>query len=111
MIDNDKKMRFIDLRAQGWSFDRIAAEIGVSKPTLIKINKKYAARIAEAERIELEELQEKYFLSSRKKIELCGKRLLAVKSLLDERDLSIFTTEQLLGYEARYIKMGNKNLL
>ena len=111
MIDNDKKMRFIDLRAQGWSFDRIAVEIGVSKPTLIKINKKYAARIADAQRIVLEELQEKYYLSSRKKIELYGKRLLTIKSLLDERDLSIFTTAQLLEYEARYIKMGNKNLL
>ena len=111
MIDNDKKMKFIDLRAKGWSFDRIAAEIGVSKPTLIKINKKYATRIATAKRIELEELQEKYYLSSRKKIELYGKRLLTIKSLLDKRDLSIFTTAQLLEYEARYIKMGNKNLL
>jgi orotate phosphoribosyltransferase-like protein len=27
--------RFIGLRAQGWSFARIAAELDVSKPTLI----------------------------------------------------------------------------
>jgi transcriptional regulator with XRE-family HTH domain len=108
MIDQDKKMRFIELRANGWSFDKIATEIGVSKPTLIKFNKKYAARICEAKRIKLEEAQEKYYLSAQKKIELYGKRLLAFKDLLDKRDLSVFTTAQLLEYEARYIKMGKE---
>jgi len=111
MIDSDKKMKFIELRAKEWSFDRIAAEIGVSKPTLIKLNKKYAARIATAKRIELEELLKKFYLSARKKIELHGSRLLTIKNLLDKRDFSIFTTAQLLEYEARYIKMGKENLL
>jgi hypothetical protein len=106
MIDQDKKMRFIELRGRGWSFDKIATEIEVSKPTLIKINKKYAARIAEVKRIVLEEAQEKYYLSTLKKIELYGNRLLKIKDLLDKRDFSGFTTGELLKYEARYLKLG-----
>jgi transcriptional regulator len=106
MIDSDKKMKFIELRARGWSFDRIASEIGVSKPTLMKINKKYAARIAEAKRIVLEEAQEKHYLSALKKIELYGNRLLKIKDVLDKRDFSGFTTGELVKFEARYLKLG-----
>jgi transposase len=32
----DQKEQFIELRAKGVSYDEIAKEIGVSKPTLIK---------------------------------------------------------------------------
>ncbi len=36
MTDAENVARFIMLRSQGWSFTRIATELNVSKPTLIK---------------------------------------------------------------------------
>jgi transposase len=36
MTDQETIARFIFLRSQGWSYDRITPELGVSKPTLIK---------------------------------------------------------------------------
>ena len=36
MTDQETIARFIFLRSQGWSFNRIAVEINISKPTLIK---------------------------------------------------------------------------
>jgi orotate phosphoribosyltransferase-like protein len=35
MKDEETIARFIHLRAQGWSFARIATELNVSKPTLV----------------------------------------------------------------------------
>ena len=110
MLDNDKKNQFIELRGKGMSFDKITKEIGVSKPTLIKLNKELADKIEARKAIELEELQEKYFLSIRKKIELCGGRLVSVKAELDkrikEKGFSEFSTRDLLKFEEKYLRMG-----
>jgi len=37
--------RFIELRSQGWTFARIAAELAVSKPTLVAWSRKHQHRI------------------------------------------------------------------
>ena len=36
MIDTETIARFVFMRSQGWSFNHIAVELNVSKPTLIK---------------------------------------------------------------------------
>ena len=41
MTHLETQNRFVGLRAEGWSFDRIAQELGVSKPTLIDWSRKY----------------------------------------------------------------------
>ena len=41
MKDDDTIARFIPLRAQGWTFDRIAAELKVSPPTLIQRSRQH----------------------------------------------------------------------
>lgn len=113
MISLDQARKFIELRSKDWSFDKISAEMGVSKPTLIKLNKKYAANIVELKKIELDALKEKYFLSERKKIELCGERLLKIKTLLDSRfqdnrGLNSYTSAELLKWEKEYLMISKK---
>jgi hypothetical protein len=44
MNDTQTQQRFVHLRAEGWSFARIAAEINVSKPTLINSSRKFRRR-------------------------------------------------------------------
>jgi transposase len=59
MNDAETQQRFVLLRAEGRSFTRIAEELNVSKPTLIKWSRKYQFEIQNQHAINLEALQEK----------------------------------------------------
>ena len=89
------KENFIQLRAQGWSFDKIARKLRTSKPTLIAWSKEFGIEIGNLRAIAMEALQEKYFLTKAKRIELFGKSLEKVKGELEKRDLSTVSTEKL----------------
>jgi len=96
MKDIDTKERFILLRAQGRSFKSIAEQLKVSKQTLINWSKEFESEISNLRAIELEALQEKFYLSREKRIELFGERLQAMRDELGKRDLSEISTEKLL---------------
>jgi transposase len=91
----DQKDRFIELRAKGVPYSEIEKEIGVSKPTLIKWGKEMQLDISNRHVLELEVLQEKYFVSKVKRIELFGEQLVRLKEELAKRDLSEIPTEKL----------------
>lgn len=46
MKSTSEKQRFIELRARGWSFDKIGQELGISKPTLLKWSQDYHKEIS-----------------------------------------------------------------
>lgn len=75
----ETKERFIELRAKGWSFDKIAKEIGKAKQTLIDWSKELQDEIANRKALELEALYETYYLQREKvgyrPLELCLLRL------------------------------------
>ena len=45
MKDTETKNRFIELRAQGWSYSRIAAELKTCKQTLINWSRDFSIEI------------------------------------------------------------------
>ncbi len=96
MKDQGTKERFIELRARGLSFDKISKELQVSKQTLIDWSKGLQEEIRNLKAIELEALQEKYFLTKEKRLELFGERLKAIKEELDKRDLKDVSTDKLI---------------
>ena len=53
--DNDTKHRFIELRGNGLSFDKIVKDIGVSKGTLLKWEKELKQEISEVVQLEIRE--------------------------------------------------------
>ena len=59
MNDIATQQRFVQLRSQGCSFARIADELNVSKPTLIKWSRKFQYEIQNLRAVELEALQQK----------------------------------------------------
>jgi len=63
MEDNDTKERFVERRARGWPFNKIADEIGVSKPTLINWERDLKESIDNLQAAELEAMYDKYYLS------------------------------------------------
>jgi transposase-like protein len=98
----EQKQRFVILRAKGYSYARIAKELGVSKGTLTAWNTELDAEIARLRAIELEALQEEFFLLKEGRIRLIGEQLKAIQTEIGKRDLSKVNTDKLLELQLRY---------
>ena len=105
MKPDETKEQFIELRAKGLSFDKIAKELGVSKQTLINWSKELSLEVSNIKAIQLEALQEKYYILKEKRIELFGEKLKAINDELSKRDLSDIPTERLLDLLGKYGKL------
>jgi transposase len=66
MKENSVKEKFILLRGEGLSFDKIAKRIKVSKPTLIEWQREFQEEIKEAQEIRFGEILEKYNMIKQK---------------------------------------------
>jgi hypothetical protein len=95
MSDSQTQQRFIQLRSEGWSFARIATELRVSKPTLIKWSRKFQHDIQNLRAIELEALIEKWLSTVETRVDALGHQLLAIEQELSKRDLSTVPTARL----------------
>ena len=98
----EQKSRFIHLRAKGHSYARIAKELGVSKGTLVNWSAELEAEIAQARSVELEALQEEFFLLKEGRIRLLGEQLKAIQAEIGKRDLSKVNTDKLMELQLRY---------
>jgi hypothetical protein len=94
--------RFIELRAQGWTYARLMTELNVSKPTLIAWSRKHQFEIQNLHAIELEALREKWLASTTDRVNALGDQLRRVQTELARRDLSALTTPQLLAAERNF---------
>jgi len=94
--DNDTKNRFIELRGNGLSFDKIVEEIGVSKGTLLKWEKELKQEISEVRFIELEAMIQKYGVLRTERVKSYGEMLEKYRKELSIRDLSDVSTNKLL---------------
>ena len=94
----DEKQQFVELRAKGYSYQKIADQLGVSKPTLIDWSKdeQTSKDIHNQRTLYLDELQEKYAMTKRHRIAVFGEVLSRAKTELDKRDLSEMSTDKLV---------------
>jgi len=98
----ETKERFIELRAKGWSFDKIAKQLGKAKQTLIDWSKELDNEIANLKALELEALYEKHYLLKENRIETFGELLRKLKDEVISRDLSDVPTDKLLELFLKY---------
>jgi restriction endonuclease Mrr len=96
------KERFIELRAKGWSFDKIAKETGKAKQTLIDWSKDLQDEIANRKALELEALYESYYLLKENRLQTFGVMLTKIKTEVERRDLSDVPTDKLLELLLKY---------
>ncbi len=94
--------RFIELRAQGWSFDKIAKDMGKAKQTLINWSKELQEEIANRKALELESLYEKYYLLKEHRLQNFGTMLQKMREEILNRDLSDVSTDKLLDLLLKY---------
>jgi hypothetical protein len=105
------KNRFIELRAKGFSFDKISKQLGKAKQTLIDWNKEFNQEILNLKALEIEVLNEKYFLTKEKRIETFGILLNNLKSEIIKRDLRDIPTDKLLDLFLKYSNQIQKEIV
>lgn len=98
----EQKVKFIHLRAKGYSFAKIAKELGVSKSTLSNWSQELEEQIAKARAMELEALQEEYYILKEGRIKLLGEQLKVIQQELNGRDLSKVNTDRLMELQLKY---------
>jgi transposase-like protein len=96
----EEKQKFIQLRAQGFSFDRIAEELNVSKPTLLGWSGELFEQVQEAVFHEQENLLNQYRVFRKARFEvyssLLSEALQELNKRAKENKLSKMETSQLL---------------
>lgn len=108
MEDLETQKKFIKLRAKGMSYQKISAEIGVHEGTLINWAEELRMEIKNARALELEALQDKYYLLKERRIKLFGEKLKALSEELDNRDYSDVKTEKLFDLFFKIYKLLEK---
>lgn len=105
MKDRHTQEQFIELRAQDWSFDRIAKELNVSKKTLISWSRDFQLEIRNLRALEIDTLQEKYALTRLNRLELFGEKFNSLKEEIKRRNLEDLSTEKLFDLLLKYGSM------
>ena len=95
MHDDKTVQRFIELRAQGWTYARLMTELNVTKPTLIAWSRKHQFQIHNLKAIELEALREEWLASTTERVNALGEQLRRVEAELAAREPAALTTPQL----------------
>ncbi len=91
-----ERQKFIQLRAEGLSLEKIARKMRISKQTLFRWSKKYDSEIAALKAGQLETLREQYYLSIEAKVKMWGKLVNKMEPELVGRRLSNVPSEKLL---------------
>lgn len=106
----ETKEKFIALRADGISYDRIRERLGVSKQTLIKWGKQLANQIAGLREARVDELCEKYLLAKERRIALFAEQLLRLRDELGDRSLDDLTVKEVLSLYLRYLRAVSREI-
>ena len=93
---NDKRLRLIQLRASGHSYQSVAEEIGISKPTAIKWAQEMKDFIADHRAVELDALMKALEITTEAKLRSLSTLLQRTQAELDKRDFADVETTKLL---------------
>src|SRR6478736_8608039 len=100
MKDQETVEKFIELRAQGWSFVRIAAELGVAKSTLTEWSRKFRFEIHNRRALVLDDLQDRILGTVQSRVGGLAEKLSQVENELRQRGLNEVSTSQLYSMAA-----------
>ena len=107
----ETKRRFIELRAKGYSLDKIAKELGKAKQTLLDWSRDLDQEIAQAKALELDSLYESYSLYKEARLKTLGEILSKLKKEVDNRDLTDLPTDRLLDLFLKYEGVVKESLV
>lgn len=102
MNTTDKKLAFVQARAEGKSYSAIAKELGISKATCTKWSKDLEQEIASLKDEQLNELYQAYSMTKAARIKKLGDTISAIDDALAKKDLSEIPAEKLLDLSLKY---------
>ncbi len=102
-MDQANKSRFIELRAAGHSYNKIAKKLKISKPTLIKWSREFSNDIKNAKLLELESLREEYQLGREHRLRVLGTQLSKFNNEILKRDLTEIPTWRIFDMQQKII--------
>ena len=100
MKDHETVQKFIELRSQGWSFVRIAAELGVAKSTLTEWSRKFRFEINNRRALVLDDLLDRALGTIQSRVAGLAEKLTQVENELRQRSLSEVSTPHLYAMAA-----------
>ena len=100
MHTQETQQKFIERRAQGWSFVRIAAELGIAKSTLTEWSRKFRFEIQNRRALELDDLQDRVLGTVESRVAGWAETLARVEQELRKRDLAQVPTTNLYSLAA-----------
>jgi transcriptional regulator len=100
----DDKLKFVELRAQGQPYSKIAKRLKVSKGTLTAWNNELKEQIAEQRSERLRELYDSYFMLKESRIKQLGDTLKSVNDALEKKDLALLPIDKLIEFKIKLIE-------
>ena len=91
----ETRLKFVELRARGWSFVRLATELGVAKSTLVEWSRQLRFELQNQSAIELDDLKNRLLGPRMHRAAGLAEKLAAVEAELRKRDLSSVSTQGL----------------
>ena len=91
----ETQQKFVERRAQGWTFARIATELGVAKSTLFEWSRTFRFELHNRRALELDELQDRLLGSHQARASQLGEKLARVEAELRQRPLAEVSTARL----------------
>ena len=110
MTDQETIGRFIFMRSQGWSYNRIAVELQISKPTLIKWGRQHQFEIQNLRATETEALAETVFRARHERWHVLARQLAKIEKEIDKRDLEEIPASRLHAIAAQLCAEINKEI-
>ena len=80
----ETQQKFIERRAQGWTFFRLATELGIAKSTLIEWSRKFRFEIQNRRALELEDLQDRVLGNVQSRVAALAEKLARVEEQLGQ---------------------------
>lgn len=102
MKSTDQKAQFIELRAQGQSYSKIAEALHISKSTCSAWQQELAEEVADRQQERLEDLYNLYAMHRQGRIERIGQTIGRIDAALAEKDLSELPADKLLELKLKY---------
>lgn len=104
MKDQETKNRFIQLRAEGQSYSKIAGVLNISKSTCTAWEKELNTQISEFKREQLKDLYDTYYMTKEARIKQLGQTLAKIEEALADIDFTMIPPEKLLDYKLKYME-------
>jgi hypothetical protein len=108
MHSNETINQFLNLRVQGWSFARIAAQLHVSKPTLLNWNRKHQSKLESIMANQERSAQEALQVSDQHELQTLTTFYNALRRELISRTLKDFSDDEIQNLESEILDRINR---